>query len=82
MAQPDDLTRLYRFIGAEPPAAVATDPKLFGGKWHTAPTIEYVSNADEVRGWIRDGQLPGWSECMLDNDCASIPPEYTEERRD
>lgn len=77
MAQPDDLTRLYRFIGKEAPAPGVAD-KSQGRKWHTAPTSTYVSNADEVRAWIRDGKLPGMSECMLEDDCATASPEYSE----
>ena len=74
MAQPDDFTRLFSFIGVEAPAA-ALHPS-HSTKWHTDPPESYITNVNEVRRWINTGNLSLWSECMLDDSCATEPPVY------
>jgi hypothetical protein len=68
---------------------VAHDPAHRAGDWslplgadstrfHTLPTRAYLSNAAEVEGWLRAGDLlPEWAPCVLDNACAVPPIEST-----
>jgi hypothetical protein len=76
MTHPDDFTTLFSFIGVEAPPAGAIDTS-HSTKWHTAPPKAYISNAKQVRRWINGGRLPLWSECMLEDNCATMPPIYS-----